>query len=214
MAFPPTYNEVIDPTFPPDTQQANQLGLDIRTLKTDLIQRFATLAGTFANRPTPDASWGGSGYGTLYFATDKYKIYQWNGTTWNDVSNSFIGGASVARVTSLGSTLTTVAPTTFYTTPVGVVGMYRFSSDIIITSNLGSPTGTFVGTNLLYTDESGNNVQQTMVSNAIPFNGTHYTLSWIFSVAGAQNIQYTIAHTGNVGTPVYNLRFNLEFLNQ
>jgi len=39
------FSEIYDPTFPPDTQASNQLGLDIRNFKTDIAQRIASLSG-------------------------------------------------------------------------------------------------------------------------------------------------------------------------
>lgn len=89
MAFPPVFNNVWDTTQPPDTQLANLLGLDIRNLKTDIMQRMSTLSGTLANRPTPEtvnAVWGGSGFGLIYLSTDTNQIFQWNGTNWVVIS--------------------------------------------------------------------------------------------------------------------------------
>lgn len=93
MPFPPTFTNVWDITTPPDTQAANLLGLDIRNLKNDVMQRMSLLAGTFANRPTPEilnAVWGGAGFGLLYFATDTRQIFQWSGAAWVDITTSFI----------------------------------------------------------------------------------------------------------------------------
>lgn len=88
MPFPPTFTDVWDITQPPDTQFANLLGADLRNLKLDIMQRLSLLSGTLANRPTPEtvnATWGGSGFGLLYFATDVQLIYQWTGGGWNVV---------------------------------------------------------------------------------------------------------------------------------
>jgi len=108
MAFPPTYNEAWDITQPPDTQAANLLGSDIRNLKNDIMQRLSLLSGLFANRPTPEivnATWGGAGYGLLYFATDTQQVFQWSGSAWVDVTLGITGyrlfnaqGASAAIV--------------------------------------------------------------------------------------------------------------------
>jgi len=89
VPFPPTFDRAWDEAFPPDTQLANLLGSDIRNLKIDIRQRSALLSGTLANRPTPDASWGGSGFGMIYLATDTSQIFQWSGTAWLDVTSSF-----------------------------------------------------------------------------------------------------------------------------
>lgn len=92
MAFPPVFTNSWDTTFPPDTQLANLLGQDLRNLRADVMQRMSLLSGILANRPTPEivnASWGGAGYGLLYFSTDTSQIFQWNGAAWVDVSASF-----------------------------------------------------------------------------------------------------------------------------
>jgi hypothetical protein len=94
MPFPPVFTNVWDTTFPPDTQLANLLGQDLRQVRTDVMQRLSLLSGTFANRPAPEilnATWGGVGFGLLYFATDTSQIFQWNGAAWIDVSNSIRG---------------------------------------------------------------------------------------------------------------------------
>jgi hypothetical protein len=92
MPFPPNFDHAWDLTQPPDTQLANLLGQDIRNLKDDVMQRMSLLSGTLANRPAPEtvnATWGGVGYGLLYFATDTGQIFQWNGGGWVDVTSSF-----------------------------------------------------------------------------------------------------------------------------
>jgi len=82
-----------DETQPPDTQLAKLLGQDLRSLKGDIAERFAAfMSGTLANRPTPEAVFGNSQNGILYFATDQGIFYQWNGTTWNQVSGGSGGG--------------------------------------------------------------------------------------------------------------------------
>jgi hypothetical protein len=91
MPFPPTFDNVWDITQPPDTQLANLLGQDIRNLKDDIMQRMSLLSGVLANRPTPEtvnATWGGSGFGLLFFATDTGQVFQWNGVNWVAISIS------------------------------------------------------------------------------------------------------------------------------
>lgn len=98
MPFPPNFTNAWDNTFPPDTQAANLLGQDIRNFKTDVQQRFALLSGTLANRPANmDATFGGAGFGTLYFATDTSQIFQWNGAAWTDVTSSFSPGGKLSN---------------------------------------------------------------------------------------------------------------------
>ena len=91
MGFPPVFDHAWDVTQPPDTQLANLLGQDIRNLKDDIQQRISLLSGTLANRPTPEianATWGGAGFGLLYFAIDTNQIFQWSGAAWVDISGS------------------------------------------------------------------------------------------------------------------------------
>lgn len=95
MAFPPVFDNTWDITQPPDTQLANLLGQDIRNLKDDIMQRMSLLSGTLANRPTPEtvnATWGGVGFGILYFAIDTKQVFQWNGAAWVEVTGS-VGGS-------------------------------------------------------------------------------------------------------------------------
>jgi hypothetical protein len=93
MPFPPSFDHAWDITQPPDTQLANLLGQDIRNLKDDVMQRFSLMSGLAANKPTPEtvnATWGGVGYGILFFETDTGKIWQWSGAgpAWVDISGS------------------------------------------------------------------------------------------------------------------------------
>jgi hypothetical protein len=127
MPFPPTFTNVWDITTPADTQLANLLGQDIRNLKNDTMQRMSLLSGTLANRPTPEtvnATWGGTGFGLLYFSTDSGQIFQWSGSGWTDISGSFFGSASSVRrfsdVTSYSYTSGTNT-TTGITVPAGVI---------------------------------------------------------------------------------------------
>jgi hypothetical protein len=85
------FTDVFDVTQPPDTQPANQLGLDIRTFKLDIQQRVAAMSGVSTALPAfgadaQPANW----TGTLFFATDNGHIYQWNGAAWVDVTTSFL----------------------------------------------------------------------------------------------------------------------------
>lgn len=108
MGFPPVFSQVWDITFPPDTQLANLLGQDIRDLKNEVMQRMSLMSGILANRPTPEtvnATWGGSGYGILYFSTDTNQIFQWNGVNWVPIT---VTGSKFTDTTSV----TVVNPTT------------------------------------------------------------------------------------------------------
>ena len=97
MPYPPTPTNAWDITQPPDTQLLNQGALDLRNVHVDVMQRLAQLSGTIANRPTPEtvnATWGGSGFGLTYFATDTKQIFQWNGSAWVELGYSLptVGG--------------------------------------------------------------------------------------------------------------------------
>jgi hypothetical protein len=63
------------------------------------MQRLSLLSGTLANRPTPEvvnATWGGVGFGLLYFSTDTGQVFQWNGAAWADISPSFSGPLKIS----------------------------------------------------------------------------------------------------------------------
>lgn len=79
MAFTRAWDEV----FPPDTQNANLLGQDVRQFKQDIRERLAAFgAGVIASRETPEAAFGDANKGVLYYATDENKLYRWNGSAW------------------------------------------------------------------------------------------------------------------------------------
>ncbi len=84
------FTNVWDVTTPPDTQPANQLGLDLRNLKTDVMQRMSALSGLAANIPAPEtinANW----TGLIYIATDTKQLFQWSGAAWVDISSALSG---------------------------------------------------------------------------------------------------------------------------
>lgn len=91
MPYPPTPTNTWDITQPPDTQLLSQGALDLRNVHVDVMQRMAQLSGTLANRPAPEtvnATWGGSGFGLTYFATDTKQIFQWTGAAWVELGYS------------------------------------------------------------------------------------------------------------------------------
>jgi hypothetical protein len=90
MSFTNTW----DNTFPPDTQAANQLGADIRNLKTDIQQRMAAISGLDASKPAFEAGFAG----VLYFATDTGKIFTWTGAAWTDITTDFITSVQATLV--------------------------------------------------------------------------------------------------------------------
>lgn len=130
MPFPPTFTDVWDITTPPDTQLANLLGQDIRNLKNDIMQRMSLLSGTLANRPTPEtvnATWGGSGYGLIYLATDTKQLFQWNGASWTDISNTLPVTTPAGNLFNSGGQIIQAADVTLdtiwtYTLPANTLG--------------------------------------------------------------------------------------------
>lgn len=144
MPFPPTFTDTWDHTTPPDTQLANLLGQDIRNLKLDIEQRMSLQAGLLSNRPTPEtvnATWGGTGFGVIYIATDTNQTFQWNGSSWIDISQS-VGpykfyGYNFTPVT-VANTVTNTALQAI-TIPAGALLVGRtFYFDIDGTLNLGT----------------------------------------------------------------------------
>jgi hypothetical protein len=145
MPFPPTFDHVWDLTQPPDTQLLNQGALDFRSLKDDVMQRMSLLSGTLANRPVPEtvnATWGGVGFGLIYFASDTGQIFQWNGAVWTDLTTLFLlaprhfSDLTEAIVNAPGVTTTlntVVVPASFGANSVAKI----FSTG---TSNTGTPT--------------------------------------------------------------------------
>jgi hypothetical protein len=85
------FTDTWDVTTPPDTQLANQLGLDLRNLKLDIQQRMGAISGLSSALPpfgsdAQPANW----TGLLFFATDTGQVFQWNGTTWVDTTIAFL----------------------------------------------------------------------------------------------------------------------------
>jgi hypothetical protein len=77
------YTRVWDETFPPDTQNANLLGQDIRNFKDDIRERVTSFgAGLLADRPSPESVWGGATAGVMFYATDVNTLFRWNGAAW------------------------------------------------------------------------------------------------------------------------------------
>src|ERR1700730_9744330 len=229
MPFPPSFDHVWDITQPPDTQQANLLGQDIRNFKDDIMQRFSLLSGTTANRPTPEtlnATWGGVGFGILFFATDTGKIWQWSGAgpAWVDVTSNFIvppsNTSQIVATLSLTAQGANIAPTTLYAVPVGSPGFYRISAYIVLTrpATASSTLPDFIA---IWTDfdtsvVSSSNFLATRSNNLL---GDHspqvgFDGNTIMYVLGGTNFQYQVAGYASSGatTMQYALRAKLEFL--
>jgi hypothetical protein len=221
LAFPPNFTNNWDITFPPDTQLANLLGQDLRNLRVDVMQRMSLLSGTLANRPTPEvvnATWGGAGFGLLYFATDTSQVFQWNGAAWVDVSLLILGISSggtqgTARIVStvnLTAQAAAIGATTFYTVPAGQTGLYRFGSDLLITT---VGTGGTIQNFALWNNglaAQGPSLQGSL--NATVLGNEGGTSNTMMYVPAGQNIQYQVNFVAITGAPQYSLRIRLEYL--
>lgn len=105
------FTNVYDVTFPADTQLANLLGSDARSLALNVQQRMAAISGlssampNFAGDAQPN-NW----TGLLFFATDNGHVYQFNGATWVDITSNvaaarmLIGGTGSALGISANNT--------------------------------------------------------------------------------------------------------------
>src|SRR5215472_11758226 len=114
-----------DVTYPPDTQQANLLGSDLRALALNVQQRMAAISGALVQRwnPALDAqplNW----TGLLFFASDTGQVFEWNGTAWIDVTFTF-QKMPYNLVSINGSGSTTTGTVDLFNTLV--TGLYRVS---------------------------------------------------------------------------------------
>lgn len=218
MAFPPVFTNAWDTTFPPDTQAANLLGQDLRNFRVDVMQRMSLLSGTFANRPTPEnvnATWGGAGYGLVYFSVDTSQIFQWTGAAWSDITASFSASRGVvgASVNLVGQTVA-IGSTLLYAVPVGLSGLYRATADILITA--AGTGGTIRPVFLWNTGVTGQSFNGLSVdctgfgesgagNTPLPSSTTFYALA-------GTNINYQIVFNAVTGPPTYSFRARLEFM--
>jgi hypothetical protein len=225
MPFPPSFDHAWDLTQPPDTQLLNQGALDFRNLKDDIMQRLSLLSGTLANRPTPEivnATWGGSGFGLLYFSTDNGKIYQWSGAAWVDVTTSFIvppvNTPQIVNSLNLTAQQGNIAPTTLYAVPT--TGLYRVTASIVQTQ-VATTSGSLPFFVLTWTDADSNTA---ITANFLVNSSNNNTLGSLdgfpgFAIEGiyaktGTNITYSTTNYSSTGaTPLqYALRSRLEFL--
>jgi hypothetical protein len=207
MPFPPAFTNAWDATYPPDTQLANLLGQDLRNFRTDVMQRMSLLSGTFSNRPTPEtvnATWGGAGFGLIYFSTDSNQFFQWNGAGWVQIlfNSNFV--ASINLLLQSAS----IASTPLYAVPAGGAGLYRATIDNLITTVGNNVT---VSTAILW----NNGVITTSgATTSISFanNGNEQgSIIEFYSISG-QNISYSTTVSGAPGAGQYALRIRLEYL--
>ncbi len=231
MPFPPSFTNNWDVTFPPDTQLANLLGQDLRQVRTDVMQRLSLLSGTLGNRPTPEtvnATWGGVGFGLLYFTTDTNQIFQWNGAAWADISSLILGipsgGAQgtpriVATVNVVNSGVV-LAPTTVYAVPVGNAGLYRVSIHLVLTqAGTGGTIFPQIVWNNGFTAQNQNGHAMSAaglgLEDDIVVGGdliTSLSSSVTLYSAASQNIQHAVSFNGVTGAPKYTLATRVEYL--
>jgi hypothetical protein len=202
MAFPPVFTDVWDITAPPDTQLANLLGQDIRNLKLDVMQRLSLLSGTLANRPAPEianATWGGAGFGLLYFATDTGQIFQWSGAAWTDVTTSILRGLVVAKVDLLAQQAN-IAPTLLFTPTAS--GFFRVSGSVILTQN--AVSSNLPQLQIIYTDPDSS-VQKTVGISTLNNNN-------VVGEMGSQDVS-AIAAPGNTIYAKVGVAINYQTIN-
>jgi len=218
MPFPPNFTNAWDTTFPPDTQAANQLGLDLRNFRTDIMQRMSLLSGTFANRPTPEtvnAVWGGAGFGLLYFSTDTAQIFQWSGVAWVDVTalllgtsfGSASGGVRIVAAINLVAQSASIAATPLYNVPSGSPGLYRLIANLVCTTaGTGNVFPTFFWNN-------GAAAQSQQVGGiAFGLGAENPNLSTlVIRSAGAQAINYSVTSSAGGGAQ-FSLSLRVEYL--
>lgn len=222
MAYPPTFDDAWDETQPPDTQLANLLGQDIRSLKEDIRERLALISGTLANRPSNmDAIFGGAGYGILYFATDTNQIFQWNGAAWNQVflsGNSLPGVSRANQNAAIGQTVIAAIP--------APGGIYRVSLQMIlkamgtagsIVPHLQWNDGTTAWDVAYYgppvnTSAVGAQSNQVVGSAVLPLGSQLPQPADGIFIAGGTNLTYSVVFNGVTGTPSFDLRIRVEAL--
>jgi len=113
-----------DNSQPPDSQAANQLGLDLRTFRVDAQERTAYVSGLDANKP---ANWEAGFAGVLYHASDTGIIYQWSGVGWTQVG-TFLATA-LSQITIPGGSVS--APGLKFSPGGTDTGIYSSSTGLL-----------------------------------------------------------------------------------
>ena len=204
MASTPT--NLYDVTQPPDTEQANLLGRNLRDLALNVQQRMGFISGSLAARWNPGADIQPANWtGLLYFSTDTQQIFRWNGSAWYDVTSAF--PTTVIAKLDYPPSGGSMAPGTFFTTTRA--GMYRITFDIIITTPANNGTvlatvGWNNGTSALTAQTSPLNA--TVLGNEI-VNGTI-----TFYAPAGTNIIVSTTFAGAAGALQHVLRVRLEYL--
>jgi hypothetical protein len=221
MPFPPIFSNVWDTTFPADTQAANLLGQDLRNFRTDVMQRLSLLSGTLANRPTPEtvnATWGGAGFGLLYFATDTSQIFQWSGAAWVDITSSFY--IPIVKKIDLTAQQANIALTNLVIPAAN--GYYRASGYIVLTQ-AGTISSLLPNIVISWTDADTNIIESSQLTLTNSANtvgiignlsGVNPNSNFTFYAKTGAAIQYqTTQYASNGATPMqYAVHIRLDFL--
>jgi len=203
----PTNN--YDVTQPPDTQAANLLGQDLRNLALNVQQRMALISGPLANRWNPGADIQPANWtGLLYFATDTQQVFQWSGSAWVEITNTFIlttllGSASVR----LNGQSAAIPLTTLYAVPTS--GIYRVCADCLVTT-----AGASGSIETIITWNNGISSQSIgmALATVTPVGSESTNSSFNFFASAGTNIQYNTQFISVFGSPRYSLNLRLEFL--
>jgi hypothetical protein len=127
------FSEIYDITFPPDTQAANQLGLDIRNFKNDIAQRIANLSG-ISLAAAEGLGFESAFYGAPFIDASTGKIYN-VGATFPELTQ--LTGASIftetASTSAMQAALVTaiaslVAPNTLVLPPLTTIQSPQITS--------------------------------------------------------------------------------------
>jgi hypothetical protein len=168
------FTNVWDTTQPPDSQLANQLGLDLRNFRLDVQQRMGSLSGLDAAKPNfagdaQPANWNGM----LFFATDTGKIYQFVNPAWTDVTGSLKAPSGVLykNTTPVVHTGTTSIDT-IYTTAIPILtttSILRITFSFVINTQgvVGATLNILLGATILGQLSYVNNVMNNTVVSSV-----------------------------------------------
>jgi hypothetical protein len=157
-----------DVTQPPDSQLANQLGLDLRNLRVDTQQRMASISGLDAAKPNfaGDAQ-PGNWNGVLFFATDTGKIYKFVNPAWVDTTNNFLLN-NIKKYVNIGTGVILAPSTvTLVTIPLGTVAAGNHVRIVWDAGNQGGAAASF------FISFAGIQVSNTVVCTGSGGGGVH-----------------------------------------
>ena len=183
---------IYDVTQPPDSQQANLLGLDIRNLKLDVQQRMALISGPYANRWNPGndaqpANW----TGLLYFATDVGAWYYWNGSAWGGILN--VGGIYSFFINQVASSAALNISIPAFTIQLGSV----IDAYLEYTTNGGAS-----GTAQAVMNLSGQAGNSSPVNSANSAVHSLINTRWTVNAVGASGSMFFVPSYGTAGTVI------------